>query len=98
MRGERDSAVANRHVRLALPVYTSNVERLNSEGIRRGELRFALTQPKMVADARRIDSCLLCRNGPVNEAGLCEVCYTILSDEEFRLAQRWLTGEGPPGA
>lgn len=76
----------------------STVERLNSEGLRRGELKFALTQPKVVASARRLDSCLLCRNGPVNESGLCEVCFMLLDDGEHRLAQRWLTGEGPPGA
>jgi hypothetical protein len=74
------------------------VSRLNSEGIRRGDLCFALTQPKMVGDARRIGSCLLCRNGPVNEAGLCDICFSLLSDEEYRLANKWLTGEGPPGA
>ena len=80
------------------PEYTFRVERLNSEGITRRELTFALTQPKFVLAARRLKSCLLCRNGPVNESGLCESCFALLNDEEFRLAQRWLTGEGPPGA
>lgn len=74
------------------------MDRLNSEGISRRDLTFVLCQARMVATARRLRSCLLCRNGPVNEAGLCDSCYALLNDEEFRLAQRWLTMEGPPGA
>jgi hypothetical protein len=66
--------------------------------IRRADLRFVLTQPKLVAAARRNRSCLLCKFGPVNESGLCESCFSLLGDEEHRLAQKWLTGEGPPGA
>ena len=49
----------------------------------------------MVRTARRINSCLLCRNRGVNEAGVCDVCYASLNDEELRLANRWMTGEGP---
>lgn len=75
-----------------------DVERLNSEGIRRNDLRFVLTQPRLVAIARRNGTCLLCKHGPVNEAALCESCFSLLGEEEFTLAQRWLTGEGPPGA
>jgi len=72
------------------------VERLNSEGINRAELKFALTRPRIVMAARRIDSCLLCRHGGVNEAGLCNMCYSMLQDpEEQRLVNRWLSGEGP---
>jgi hypothetical protein len=72
------------------------VERLNSEGIPRANLRFALRDRRAVSGARRIDSCLLCRRSRVNEAGLCDVCYSLLDDpEEQRLAQRWLSGEGP---
>ncbi len=74
------------------------MERVNSEGIRRGDLRFVLTQTRMVHAARRNGSCLLCRNGPVNEAALCDSCFSFLSEDESRLAQKWLTGEGPPGA
>lgn len=70
-------------------------DRLNSEGIRRDELRWALTQRRIVAGARKINSCLLCRRIGVNEAGLCEVCFTLLSDEEARIAYRWISGEGP---
>lgn len=72
------------------------MDRLNSEGIRRGELPFVLRQTDRVRTARRIDSCLLCRRKRVNEAGLCDVCFSQLEGEEMRLANRWLTGEGPP--
>ena len=65
-------------------------------GIRRGELPFVLRQANLVPTARRIDSCLLCRRSRVNEAGLCDVCFSQLEGEEMRLANRWLTGEGPP--
>ena len=72
------------------------MERLNSEGIPRDDLRIALRNRRVVMTARRIDSCLLCKRRGVNETGLCEVCYGMLDDaEELRLATRWLTGEGP---
>lgn len=71
------------------------MDRLNSEGIPRHTLAIALRDRKKVADARRIDACMLCRRGRVNEAGLCDVCYGMLDGEELRLAGRWLTGEGP---
>lgn len=73
------------------------VERLNSEGIQRHELPWALSQRRFVVAARRVNACLLCRGRGVNESGLCEVCFTMLDDEETRLAHRWLTGEGPLG-
>lgn len=72
------------------------MERQNSEGIRRSELNFVLRQTDRVRTARRIDACLLCRRPRVNESGLCDICYTQLDGEEMRLANRWLTGEGPP--
>jgi hypothetical protein len=72
------------------------VERLNSEGIPRHELKLALGTRRLVAHARRIDTCLLCRRHGVNEAGLCEVCYSMIVDaEELELVQSWLRGEGP---
>jgi len=71
------------------------VERLNSEGIPRHHLLFALKDRRTVMAARRIDRCLLCRRSSVNEAGLCEVCWTLLSDEELRQGERWLAGVGP---
>ena len=45
--------------------------------------------------ARKADACLLCKNPRVNEAALCEVCYSALDDDELRLATRWLAGLGP---
>ncbi|MFZ4507946.1 MAG: hypothetical protein ACOYON_09650 [Fimbriimonas sp.] len=71
------------------------MERENSEGIRRDELAYALSQRRFVMTARRIDSCLLCRRKRVNEAGLCDACYSSLDGREFELASRWLAGVGP---
>jgi hypothetical protein len=70
-------------------------DRLNSEGIRRDHLAWALTQTSIVQKARKMNSCLLCRRIGVNEAGLCQVCFALLNDEEIRTASRWLSGEGP---
>ena len=70
-------------------------DRINSEGIRREDLRWTLTQRRIVLTARRINSCLLCRRAGVNESGLCDVCFSLLSDEEARIAARWISGEGP---
>ncbi|MGV3616728.1 MAG: hypothetical protein ACO1SV_15480 [Fimbriimonas sp.] len=71
------------------------MERFNSEGIPRSALIYALQNRKQVADARRIDACLLCRRGRVNDAGLCDICYGLLEGEELRLAVRWTSGAGP---
>jgi hypothetical protein len=71
------------------------VDRLNSEGIRRQDLSFTLKNPLKVRDARRIDACLLCRRPRVNEAGLCDVCYASLEDDELYLATCWLRGTAP---
>lgn len=70
-------------------------ERVNAEGIPRHQLKHALTDRRFVPIARRIDACLLCRDGGVNEAGLCPKCWSQLSDEELALAQRWLMGAIP---
>jgi hypothetical protein len=75
--------------------YTLDVDRVNSVGIRRQDLLWALGQPHVVRAARKRDSCLLCRAKRVNEAGLCGVCVTILSEAELRLAERWMSGSGP---
>jgi len=72
------------------------VERINSEGIPRATLKFALSKTIIVMRARRTDLCMLCRHKGVNEAGLCEVCYASIQDpEEHRLIGKWLSGEGP---
>lgn len=71
------------------------MERHNSEGILRKDLKIALRDRRQVLTARRIDSCLLCRRPRVNESGLCDVCYGMLEGEELDLACRWLSGEGP---
>lgn len=71
------------------------MSRFNSEGIHREDLIHVLRVPRLVQQARRIDSCLICRNAKVNEAGLCDVCYTMLDGAELRLASQWLSGQGP---
>ena len=71
------------------------MERFNSEGILRNELIVTLRDRRKVADARRIDACLLCRRNRVNESGLCDFCYGTLDGEELKLAMRWLAGVGP---
>ena len=71
------------------------MDRLNSEGIPRYMLAVALKDRRQVLEARRFDICMLCRRDRVNECGLCEVCYSGLDGEEFRLAARWLSGVGP---
>jgi hypothetical protein len=71
------------------------MERLNGEGIPRRHLSIALGDRRQVLTARKIDRCLLCRRPRVNEAGLCDVCYSMLDGEELVLAGKWLTGAGP---
>ncbi len=70
-------------------------DRVNSEGIPRHRLLFALTDRRSVMTARRIDSCMLCRDSGVNEAALCSKCWSQLNDEELVAGLRWLTGAGP---
>jgi hypothetical protein len=38
---------------------------------------------------------MLCRAQGVNEAGLCHMCMTFLSDEESRLVERFMNGMEP---
>lgn len=71
------------------------MERVNSEGIPRSDLKWALTERRMVMTARKINRCLLCRRIRVNEAGLCDVCTASLNDEEQELVERWRRGTGP---
>ena len=71
------------------------MERVNSEGIPRHDLAHYLRDRKSVIGARRIDTCMLCRRHKVNEAGLCDYCYSALDGEEARLAAVWLSGQGP---
>lgn len=75
--------------------HNRGVDRLNPEGIARTQLAFVLTVPRRVHEARRIDACLLCRRSRVNEAGICEICYSMLDGEELRLAMRWTVGGAP---
>lgn len=69
--------------------------RINSTGIKRSELLWALGNPALVRDARERDSCLLCRGSRVNEAGLCNVCTTSLNDAESRMVEKWMAGGSP---
>ncbi|MES1228236.1 MAG: hypothetical protein ABUL72_06155, partial [Armatimonadota bacterium] len=71
------------------------MDRLNEEGIPRDRLAWALTRADYVREARRHNRCLLCSRKNVNEAGLCEGCYSMLSSPELALAERWLGGALP---
>lgn len=71
------------------------MERLNSEGIPLQDLAATLRDRPKVITARRIDRCLLCRRPRVNEAGLCDSCYSVLPDAEAAIAHRWMRGDGP---
>ncbi len=71
------------------------MERLNSEGVLRAELGLTLKDRRKVMSARKINSCLLCRRLGVNDSGLCEICYGMLDGTELKLAERWLSGQGP---
>ena len=71
------------------------MNRMNSEGVPRSDLLWALGRVEMVAKARNRDRCLLCSNGSVNEAGLCEPCVALLDDDETKLVERWRAGVGP---
>lgn len=71
------------------------MDRLHPEGIPRDQLIWVLTQSRLVRTAVRLDTCLLCCNHRVNEAGLCDICYCLLNDAELVLAERWLAGATP---
>lgn len=71
------------------------MDRLNSEGLPRDQLKLALKDRAVVEKHRKLDRCLLCCAPNVNEAALCHVCWSLLDDEELKLAQRWLIGVGP---
>ncbi|MBS1718033.1 MAG: hypothetical protein JSS72_09920 [Armatimonadetes bacterium] len=70
-------------------------ERDNSEGLPRDRLIAYLRDARRIAFARRAGYCLLCRRKSVNEAALCGSCYSQLTEEEFGVAQRYLSGVGP---
>jgi hypothetical protein len=69
--------------------------RVNSEGIKRHELLWALSQARIVQAARQIDSCLLCRRSGTNESGLCDYCWATLEGEELEAAAKWTMGVRP---
>ncbi|MCW5935742.1 MAG: hypothetical protein KIT11_00350 [Fimbriimonadaceae bacterium] len=71
------------------------MSRDNPSGLKREELSWALTKPRLVAAACRSDSCLLCRGTGVDSSGLCGGCTILLTDEELRLVERWRAGIGP---
>ncbi|MBX3118683.1 MAG: hypothetical protein KF784_06430 [Fimbriimonadaceae bacterium] len=73
------------------------MDRINSEGIPRDLLKVALKEPEIIRVAVKNDACLLCRNRKVNEAGICQVCFTMLNDEEVKLAEAWMSGRGAVG-
>jgi hypothetical protein len=70
-------------------------DRINAQGVPRDELYWVMSQSRFVRKARKIDRCLLCCANGVNEAALCDNCYTLLNEKELELAERWLSGVGP---
>ncbi|MBS1728567.1 MAG: hypothetical protein JST51_17760 [Armatimonadetes bacterium] len=71
------------------------MERLNSEGIPRSQLLYALGNRKIVENARKVGQCMLCCRSNVNEAGLCQWCYASLDNPELQAAVKWTSGIGP---
>ena len=71
------------------------MSRIHREGVPRGDLLIALRSRSKVRVARETDTCLLCCASKVNEAGLCQMCMPLVSDEELKLVERWMTGVGP---
>lgn len=68
------------------------MRRWNSQGIAREDLLFYLQQEEFVRLAVIRSKCLLCCNGPVNKAGLCDGCFANLTDEEWQVARKWVEG------
>ena len=75
--------------------YNNTVDRLNSEGNPRDQLKLALSNRMLVEKNRKLDRCLLCCSSNVNEAALCHVCWSFLDDAEYEIARRWTIGVGP---
>ncbi len=75
--------------------YNPDVERVNSQGIPLEDLKYVLLHARFVHKARRVNRCLLCCEPNVNEAGLCDACYTQLPEAEAKLAERWIAGVEP---
>ncbi len=71
------------------------MDRLHPQAVPREHLGWALTQERIVKRAVRDDLCMLCCAKRVNEAGLCDVCYSGLNATEFQEAEKWLTGARP---
>ena len=71
------------------------MDRVNAQGIPRRQLKWTLTQRRHVNKARSEDACLLCRADGVDESGLCNTCYSLLDEDELKIAERWLGGIGP---
>jgi hypothetical protein len=71
------------------------MDRWNPQGMKRSNLAWALSKPEIVEKHRRMDSCMLCCRGGVNEAGLCEVCTALLSNQDSDTVERYRRGAGP---
>lgn len=71
------------------------MQRSNSEGIPRDQLFYALSNRRIVADAKAKDRCLLCCRNSVGASGLCGFCYATLDNPELEIAVKWNAGVGP---
>lgn len=72
-----------------------SAQRWNQTGLPRDQLLWALTQRHIIQKTQNERKCLLCKEKPINEAGLCEICWALLSEKELELAGKWMRGDGP---
>jgi hypothetical protein len=68
------------------------MRRFNSEAVDRKDLVHAFFAGGPVRLSKASGLCMLCRTGPVNDAGLCEGCFANLTDEEWAAARPWIEG------
>lgn len=71
------------------------MSRIHREGVPRDDLLIALRTKSMVITARETDTCMLCCAKKVNDAGICQMCMPLVSDEELKVIERWMAGVGP---
>ncbi|MEP6753935.1 MAG: hypothetical protein ABJA67_00415 [Chthonomonadales bacterium] len=61
-------------------------------GVPRHMVIDALKNPRLVAEARRVNKCFMCKARETDKTGLCLVCRTYLNDEERVAAQAYYDG------
>lgn len=71
------------------------MSRWNAEGIPVSDLHWVLRREDLVRARRRVGKCFVCCESNINEAGLCEVCLSLLSDDLVRMVEKWRQGMVP---